>query len=408
MNKRIRQAIYQNVYQDVCQPISRLLPLCVLAMLAMLAGCSTTNVTTTAYTPLAQPQAEIAEHLLLDVGVIPLEPGLDQVDEDDPTVLPELRTAESRFMANHIASTIQQSASWGAVRVIPSDSTLMDVYVTGTILHSDGERLALTITVSDSSGATWYNKSYEEIVGKYAYERSTQQRDPFQGLYNRIANDLLQFQQTLAADRPQQLRTISELRFAQQFSPEAYGDHLTTTANGQWQIARLPADNDPMLMRIRRIRERDYLFVDTLQEHYHTFSRRMERPYQQFRSQSYDDIIAVRKLKRDAQNNIIAGAAAVLVGIAAAGGGSGSAQAAGIVGLGAGGILLRQGLGKRQEAQLHIDSLVEMGSSLEAAIEPQMIELEDKTITLSGTVDAQYEQWKAILQQIFEQERGDI
>jgi len=47
-----------------------------------------------------------------------------------------------------------------------------------------------------------------------------------------------------------------------------------------------------------------------------------------------------------------------------------------------------------------------MGSSLEAEIVPQVIELEDRTVTLTGTVEAQYEQWRELLHQIYEQERG--
>jgi hypothetical protein len=46
-----------------------------------------------------------------------------------------------------------------------------------------------------------------------------------------------------------------------------------------------------------------------------------------------------------------------------------------------------------------------MGSSLEAEIVPQVIALEDRTVTLSGSVQAQYAQWRELLHQIYEQER---
>lgn len=374
----------------------------------ILSGCGSTKVTTTAYTPLEQPQTIVPESQLLDVGVIPLNPGLDEAG-DNPVLLPELRNAESRFLANKLSATIQQSAAWGAVRVVPNTETIMDVYVQGTILHSDGETLKLEITPSDTKGRTWYTKTYTEVVGKYAYERREQGRDPFQGLFNRIANDLMEYRhQNIASAEAEELRTVSELRFAHTFSPEAYDEHIVEDPEKGLSIARLPADNDPLMQRIRRIRERDYLFVDTLQEHYHTFSKRMERPYQEWRAMSYDEIVAVRKLKRDSISRTVAGVGAILVGIAAAGSDGGSTQAAGMVAIGSGGLLIKSGLSKRQEARIHIDALTELGSSLEAEIEPQVIELEDRTITLTGSVDAQYEQWKDILKQIYEQERGEI
>jgi len=55
---------------------------------------------------------------------------------------------------------------------------------------------------------------------------------------------------------------------------------------------------------------------------------------------------------------------------------------------------------------MHIEALAELGESLEVAIEPRVIELEDRTITLTGNAEAQYAQWKALLQQIYDAERG--
>ena len=49
-----------------------------------------------------------------------------------------------------------------------------------------------------------------------------------------------------------------------------------------------------------------------------------------------------------------------------------------------------------------------MGSSLESEIAPQVIALEDRTITLTGTVKAQYDQWQKLMEQIYIQERGSM
>ena len=66
---------------------------------------------------------------------------------------------------------------------------------------------------------------------------------------------------------------------------------------------------------------------------------------------------------------------------------------------------LKSGLAKKQEAAAHTEMVAEMGTSLETVIAPQVIELEDRTVTLNGTVEAQYTQWKELLLKIYVQER---
>ncbi|WP_461480874.1 hypothetical protein [Porticoccus sp.] len=379
-----------------------------LLALLVLSACSGTNrVTTTVVTPLEQQAVTIEESQLLDLAVLPFDPGLDKIASDDATVSPTVRTAEAQYLPNQLATTIQKTAAWGAVRLVPSRDTVVDVYVAGKIIESNGEILKLEIDVSDSSNRHWYSKSYSETVGNYAYDRHNQiQRDPFQGLLNRIANDLLEYRHKLAAADVDKLRTISNLRFARDFSPEAFNNHIAETADGQLEISRLPAENDPILRRIERIRERDYLFIDTMQEHYDTFARRMDTPYQEWRAASYDEIVAVRELKRQSMTRTIGGVAAIVGGILASGSKSGSGRAAGAVAIGSGAMLIKSGLSKRGELKIHEDALAEMAQSLEAEVEPQVIELEDRTITLTGNVDAQYQQWKALLREIYQAERG--
>ncbi len=370
-------------------------------------GCNAPiKVNSTTHTPLAQQTREVAEAELLDVGVLSFDPGLDE-ESDDDTVLPQVRMAEAHYLANQLTETIQETAAWGAVRMLPSETVVTDIYVRGQIVHSDGERLELDIAVSDSSGKTLFKKGYEEEVGKYAYERRKQlDRDPFQGLFNRIANDLLIWRQSLSASEAIAVRTISQLRFAREFAPEAYTEHLQTDKKGHLKAVRLPAINDPILQRIQRLRERDYLYIDTVQEYYDGFSRNMQGPYQSWRSQSYDEVLAARELKRQSLQRTVGGVAAVVAGIAAAGSNSGAARAGGAVAIGSGALLVKSGLAKKAEAQIHVEALAELGESLEAELEPRVIELEDQTITLTGNVQAQYQQWQEILQKIYRAERG--
>ncbi len=381
-----------------------------LLVLLTLAGCANTNrVTTTVITPLEQPDAIANESLLLDLAVLPFDPGLENIKADDTTVSPTVRSAEAQYLPNQLAETIQKTAAWGAVRQVPSHNTVVDVYVAGKIVESTGETLTLKIDVSDASNRHWYSKTYTETVGSYAYDQQNRtQQDPFQGLFNRIANDLLEYRQQLPPQQITNLRAVSNLRFAKDFSPEAFSNHITEAPDGQLQITRLPAANDPILQRIQRIRERDYLFIDTMQEHYDTFSRQMDTPYQEWRAASYDEMVAVQELKRQSRTRTIGGIAAVIGGIIASGSNSGSGRAAGAVAIGTGAMMVKSGLSKRGELKIHEDALTEMAQSLEAEVAPQVIQLEDRTITLTGNVEAQYQQWKTLLREIYQAERGGI
>ena len=66
-----------------------------------------------------------------------------------------------------------------------------------------------------------------------------------------------------------------------------------------------------------------------------------------------------------------------------------------------GGALLKSGLEKRAESNIHSLALEELGQSLDAEITPRVIELEDRTVRLTGNVEDQYDQWRELLADIY-------
>ena len=380
-----------------------------LAILALaLTGCVNHTVKSTSVPPLVSPASEVPEALLLDVGIAIFDPGLDEYEED-AQIYPEVRKAEARFMPRLLSEAMQNSGAWGAVRVVPSAAQITDLRVQGTILHSDGEELQLQIVATDSRNTVWLDRTYTGHASRYAYDSVTRvQYDPFQAVYHTIANDLLKELEALKTVTREHIRVITELRFAQGFSPDAFENYLSHSDSGRYRIERLPAHDDPMLERVRSIRERDHMFVDTMQEYYGNFSGQMQTPYQEWRKLSYEEAVALQELKDESMRRLIAGGVAVLAGIAAASSSEGSSRAAGNVAIIGGGYLLKSGLEKRNEAQIHVEALEELGMSLEAEITPQVIELEDRTIMLSGNVEDQYAQWRELLADIYRAEIGDL
>lgn len=386
--------------------------LSILVVAAFFTGCATHTVKSTTYTPIVQDSQDVSEEFLLDVGVAIFDPGIDEIRKSEEDVTNhEIRVAESRYAPYLLSETLQRSANWGIVRVMPNQESPMDVYVNGTILSSNGEQMAVRIEVSDSTGRQWYTKEYEEVVSQFSYEPTERQKnDPFQVVYNTIANDLLEYRKkNLDNNEITEIRTVSEMLFAQRFSPDVFDQYLVKDRNDNLQIASLPADSDPLLDRVRNIRERDFMFIDTVQDYYATYVRQMRLPYDSWREQSYHETIELRDLKDSARRRFIAGTAVVLGGLAAAtSGGNYATQTGGAVGVGAGAFLIKSGFDKQAEARIHMDALEELGQSLENEVAPRVIDLDNRSITLSGSVEEQYQQWKEVLADLYAAEVGEL
>ena len=379
-------------------------------LLLTMAGCATTSVKRTAPSPLVVNQADTPESLLLDVSIGVFDPGLDEVDDKDLAVFPDVRVAEARYLPNLLMDTMQRCGFWGVVRVVPEDLLESDINVQSTILVSTGESLKLRVKVTDSSGRHWYTREYENVASKYSYARTTSasKREPFQDVYNKISNDIAAYKELLSEREITNLRIISELTFAQNFSPEAFGGHLEVDRDNIYKVVRLPAEGDPMIDRIAKIRARDDLFVDTLQDYYNAFGEEMELPYNEWRAQTYEEIVAYNELRAAATRQKIAGAVTVLGGILASGSGSRTTRTGSNVLIYGGAEIFKDGIGKKAESLLHLEAMDELGDSLSVDLSTSVIELDDNTYTLQGDVSEQYLQWKEILRDLYAAETGTI
>ena len=370
-------------------------------------GCNTRTVRTTAIELVVAIAEPIPDDLLLDVNIAIFDAGINNLDPKRTTTTPGIRRAEGHYIAARLKQTLESTEQWGAVRVVPELGHEVDVEVWGTILKSDGETLEIEAMVQDSTGRPWFTRTYKEQVSRFAYDAEIRRRqEPFQNVYNRVANDMRDYlvRQELTALR--NIRTVTELRFAERFAPEAFQDYVKVDSKGQYSVNGLPAENDPTLQRIRRIRVRDQMFVDRLQDFYGEFDSGMADSYDSWRLESYTETEALRELKSQALARKLGGALAVIGGILAQGSGNSAVRTAGVVGIGAGAYMFKSGLDKAAEARIHTAALKELSESLNAEIQPHTIALTDRTIELSGTVEEQYQQWQDLLQQIYRIETG--
>jgi len=379
-----------------------------LALIGVLAGCVTETVKTTSVPALATYESALSDDEILDIAVAVFNPGLAEADVDE-NIYPEIRRAEATFIARELALVLDDQGVWGASRVVPSADYISDVVVSGSIEQSDGESLVLNIQARDARGRVWLDKAYSGSTSRYAYQQTQRvQRDPFLGVYRKIANDLILAFKALSREERLAIRNVARLKFAQSFAPDAFADYLQTDDSNITRAVRLPAESDPMMTRISAIQQRNHVFVDTLQGHYDNFSGNMEAPYNEWRRLSYDETVALRELQAEARMQLIAGGLSLLAGVAAATSDNRDTRTAGAVGIYAGGSLVKSGLERRAEAKIHSLALEELGQSLEAEITPQVIELEDRTVQLSGSIEDQYSQWREILSDIYAAEIAEL
>lgn len=373
--------------------------------LVLLGGCVSKQVRSVDMTPPEQSTTLVDESLLLDVGVAVFDPNVpESYDEQvEALIQPEIRRAEANYFPYFAKNLLQSTGNWGAVRVVPVPTHAVDVIVDGKVLHSTGERLSMEIKVADATGREWFTRTYEGLASKYAYDPSIPQSiDPFQAIYKGVADDMLAFRDTLTPAQILEIRRTAEMRFARDFAPDAFGDYLQTDADGDVRLVRLPAEDDPMLTRVRRIRDREYLFIDTLDEYYENYKRAVYVPYQNWRRATYEEAIAYEELRAQSRARAIGGTIAMVGGVAAMVESDDSAvDIGGLVSVIGGAVTLKSAITKRAEAEMHAEALEEVGVSAEAELVPQTIELENQVVRLHGTVEEQYGELRGILRNLY-------
>ena len=378
-----------------------------LASVCVLVGCGSHTVRVVDMTPPAQ--VETRENQLLDVGVAVLDANVPDAFDDQvaQNITEEVRRAEANYIAYFTKELLQSTGNWGAVRVVPRQTHAVDVTVAGTIVHSDGERLIVHVQVVDARGSVWLDSTYEALASKFAYDNSVPSNiDPFQSIYRGLADDMLAYRTTLTEDDIRAIRATAELKFARDLAADAFASYVAETEPGVFEVRRLPAEDDPMLDRVRKVREREYLFIDTLDEYFDDFRNRMYPTYQNWREATYGEAIAYRQQRDKARRHAIAGAIGIAAGIAAQTSGQRVTRYGGAVSIIGGAMVVKDSIQKYADAKVHSEVLRELGTSAEAEISPHTIELENRTISLQGTVAKQYEQLRAVLKQLYYEDLG--
>lgn len=342
-----------------------------------------------------------------------------------------LRNSESIWYARQLKDALDYSNVWGSVWVLPRNyNQAIDLMIAATILQSDGERLIVQVRATDATGRQWLDKQYSHKVNAYTYDPNVANavidEDPFQNLFNQIANDLLLLRLELVSSDALAISDVSDIRFAFDLSPQHFKDYIairksrgnknsrSARNNHEYILLGLPALNDPNYIAIQRITVRNELFLDIIQDYYRLFADNIDEPYQNWRSSSYSDVVQERRLKQQALREKIGGIVSVGAGVlASASIDSNDSQstkeakrATASAAIGAGAALIRSGFQKSEEASHYREVIIELAESIDADLEPTVLEVDDKTITLNGTMQQQFDAWRDLLLESYLIETG--
>ena len=390
------------------------------AAVAVLAGCAGMGTMTggtptgPAVGPGIDPPASTAADpysgVRLDVIVPVFDPGLpeDPDDYEKEGVWPELRRAEANRFAVALKKALQATGTLGDVRVSPDARAAGDLYVIGAIEKSDGQDVRVAVEVVDVGGKRWMRKRYRHRVKEYFWRNLRNKgKDPYQPVFDEAAGDVAKLVRKRSSGELATLRRIGEIRFARTFSEEAFAEYLEVRG-GRVTLAALPDRDDPMLARIRAIRVRDGLFMDRMQTHYEGFAQRTDTSYAAWQEHSLTEVKARNEAQSKALVQGILGAALAVGGaVAAVKGGQSSdagAEVAGIAAAVAGGVLISKSFQSNAEGKVHAEALSELGESLDVEVAPQVVELEDTTVELTGDAREQFRQWRSFLKRIYDEE----
>lgn len=345
--------------------------------------------------PLIQSIQVPSASALLEVGVQVFGTAQNEAGEYEvgDWVFDEIIQKETQFLPHLLKNTLVDSRQWGAIRVIPESDPSLDLFVEGQIIQSDGETLELQIRAFDSSGREWLNKTYADQSIQEEYPESTRFTldntfdainfvDPFQDIYNRIANDLVAVRTNLGEQTLVDLNLVTDMLYASDLSPNTFLGAIKANEDGLLIVDRLPSIEDPMMARVADMKYRHHLFIDTVDEYYQTLYEDIQPAYVLWRRYSIDQIAEIETSQLEANRSDYGGSSGFLS--------------------------LSQRYDRFKWSKIFEREFNDLAAGFNNELAPAFLELNSQVHGLTGTMEQQYREWRGILRRLFELESGDL
>ena len=282
------------------------------------------------------------------------------------------RGTEAQLLGAKQRRVFENAGQWGVVRLYPQPSLIPQLMLDMVVLQSDGRQLRVHAMLTGVHGATLLSDTYLDYASSEGV-LTADNEDPFTDLFHRIHNDVA----TTVALMPESedyLRQLSFLRYAQQLAPQAFEAYLSREGES-WQLLRAPAEQDPMYQRISKLREYELLFVDTIDEQLTSALREIDTAYRLWLRASKEQLDWLEKRRAR--------------GVNAEGLADDSAFAR------------HQAVyAAYRSLKIHEQELFELVLDLESESRSTALEIEETVVTLEGTLEQQYREWREALAKI--------
>ena len=352
--------------------------------------------------------------IYMDVAIPVFDPGFptdsdgsidyDEIEEEG--IWPQVRRLEANRFAIATKEALGETKSFGSINVTPDASALADVYVLGKINYSDTETVEIGVRVMDAKNTVWGEEEFEYRVSEGWYrDAMSRGENPNGPVFEQIAKFVYDLLIKKSEAYKQEVQMVSDLRYAQMYSPESFSQYLFQSRKGEIDLVSAPSESDPMLRRVRAIQAKDEQFIDSLQETYDSFWVTTEAPYRKYQKETLPEAKKIRELEAErTTKQVTAGlfaVASVLLGSNSSSTvGQVAAAGAGIAAIGS----LSQAIQTNKELHAQRDLFDEMGQNLDIQVADQIVEIDNQRIELQGTAAEQYYQLRSRLKDIYDME----
>ncbi|AEA99766.1 hypothetical protein BM523_16385 [Alteromonas mediterranea] len=352
--------------------------------------------------------------IYMDVAIPVFDPGFptesdgsidyDEIEEEG--IWPQVRRLEANRFAIATKEALGETKSFGSINVTPDASALADVYILGKINYSDTETVEIGVRVMDAKNTVWGEEEFEYRVSEGWYrDAMSRGENPNAPVFEQIAKYVYDLLMKKSEAYKQEVQMVSDLRYAQMYSPEAFSQYLSQSRKGEVELVSAPSESDPMLRRVRAIQAKDEQFIDSLQETYDSFWVTTETPYRKYQKETLPEAKKIRELKAErTTKQVTAGlfaVASVLLGSnSSSTAGQVAAAGAGIAAIGT----LNEAIKTNKELHAQRDLFDEMGQNLDIQVADQIVEIDNQRIELQGSASEQYYQLRSRLKDIYEME----
>lgn len=318
----------------------------------------------------------------LDLAIAVFDQGARESGADGMRVFPTVRKAESLLLPVMLSEVIEASGAWGVVRVVHSQDVFMPLVLEGEILRADGMVLELQIRLRGADGALLLDRRYRDEARETDYPVAMGD-DAFGDIYRAIANDVHESVAALGEAQRRTLSRLSLMRFAAELSEASFGRFISKESADAYRLLSFPADGDPMLGRLARIRRQDELFIDTVDQQYSELREKVGDSYALWRQYSFE----LERFGESYRNSAAARKSSARRGSYAA---------------------MQQDYARYRKVKVQEDDLGDIVSGFAGESLETVLEVDDGVFRLSGSVGERYREWRRILSRIYSLETGNL